>query len=294
MNWLSHNVLPKIKALVSPQPVKENLWIKCTSCSQMIFHREFAEHWNCCHSCGYHMPLPPKKRTELLFDAGSEEAIAVKKAADDPLQFRDIKKYSDRLRDTRGRTGEADAIYVAAGRINGMPTVVASFDFGFMGGSMGQTVGNGLVAAANAAVNRRAALIIVPSSGGARMQEGILSLMQMPRSVVAIEQVRAAELPYIVLLAHPTTGGVTASFAMLGDVHIAEPGAIIGFAGRRVIEETVREELPEDFQSAEYLKAHGMVDMVVARREQKQVIANLLALLMAGNTPKPKAITEAA
>ena len=293
MNWLSHNVLPKIKALVSPKPVKENLWIKCTSCNQMIFHREFAENWNCCHNCGAHLPLPPKRRMELLFDKGSTEEIAVKKAADDPLQFRDVKKYSDRLRDTRGRTGEQDAIYVVAGRINGMPAVVASFDFGFMGGSMGQTVGNGLVAAATAAINRKAALIIVPSSGGARMQEGILSLMQMPRSVVAIEQVRKAELPYIVLMAHPTTGGVTASFAMLGDVHIAEPGAIIGFAGRRVIEETVREELPEDFQSAEYLKAHGMVDMVVARRDQKQTIANLLALLLSSTGGKPKALTHA-
>ena len=283
MNWLSNKVLPKIKALVAPQPVKENLWIKCAACSQMIFHREFAENWNCCHNCGYHMPLSPKRRMELLLDDGSMEAIAVKRATDDPLTFRDNKRYSDRLRDTRNRTGEADAISVAAGRIEGTLVVVAAFDFGFMGGSMGQTVGNGLVAAATAAINRRAALIIVPSSGGARMQEGILSLMQMPRSVVAIEQVREAGLPYIVLLAHPTTGGVTASFAMLGDVHIAEPGAIIGFAGRRVIEETVREELPEDFQSAEYLKAHGMVDMVVARAQQKQTIANILSLLMAGN-----------
>lgn len=286
MNWLSRTVLPKIKALVSPEPAKETLWIKCGSCSQMIFHRECEENWNTCNACGYHMPLSPAARAQLLFDANSIESISVITAEKDPLGFRDRKKYSDRLKEARSKTGDDDAISVAAGEINGNPAVIATFNFSFMGGSMGQTVGNGIVKAARQAIQRQAALIIVPSSGGARMQEGILSLMQLPRSIVAVEELREAGLPYIVLLAHPTTGGVTASFAMLGDLQIAEPGAIIGFAGRRVIEETVREKLPEDFQSAEYLKEHGMVDMVLPRRDQKRVIGSILDMLMSSQPAK--------
>ncbi|HCP18833.1 MAG TPA: acetyl-CoA carboxylase carboxyl transferase subunit beta [Alphaproteobacteria bacterium] len=286
MNWLSRTVLPKIKALVSPEPTKETLWIKCGSCSQMIFHREFVDNWNICNACGYHMPLSPAARAQLLFDANSIEPISVTTAQKDPLGFRDRKKYADRLKEARTKTGDDDAISVSAGEINGNPAVMAVFNFSFMGGSMGQTVGNGIVKAARQAIQRKAALIIVPSSGGARMQEGILSLMQLPRSIVAIEELREAGLPYIVLLAHPTTGGVTASFAMLGDLQIAEPGAIIGFAGRRVIEETVREKLPEDFQSAEYLKEHGMVDMVLARRDQKHVIGSILDMLMSSQSAK--------
>ena len=286
MNWLSRTVLPKIKALVSPEPAKETLWIKCGSCSQMIFHREFEDNWNTCNACGYHMPLSPAARAQLLFDANSIESISVITAEKDPLGFRDRKKYSDRLKEARSKTGDDDAISVAAGEINGNPAVIATFNFSFMGGSMGQTVGNGIVKAARQAIQRQAALIIVPSSGGARMQEGILSLMQLPRSIVAVEELREAGLPYIVLLAHPTTGGVTASFAMLGDLQIAEPGAIIGFAGRRVIEETVREKLPEDFQSAEYLKEHGMVDMVLPRRDQKRVIGSILDMLMSSQPAK--------
>lgn len=281
MNWLSRTVLPKIKAFVSTEEVKENLWTKCPSCEQMIFHREFEANWNVCGSCGHHMPLAPEARLALLLDTDSMEPVKVNVAGADPLQFRDLKRYTDRLKGARDKATHDDAIAVAAGSINGLPVVLAVFDFSFMGGSMGQTVGNGIVAAANEAVKRNAALIVVPSSGGARMQEGILSLMQLPRTVIAIDRLRDAGLPYIVLLAHPTTGGVTASFAMLGDIHIAEPGAIIGFAGRRVIEETVREKLPDDFQSAEYLKEHGMVDMVVPRPEQRQVIGSILSLLMA-------------
>jgi acetyl-CoA carboxylase carboxyl transferase subunit beta len=284
MNWLSRTVLPKIKALVSPEPAKENLWIKCGACSQMIFHREFEENWNTCNACGYHMPLAPASRALLLCDADSIETIAVATADKDPLGFRDRKKYADRLKEARTKTGDDDAILVSVGKINGRPVVIATFNFAFMGGSMGQTVGNGIVKAAREAIHRNAALIIVPSSGGARMQEGILSLMQLPRTIVAIEEIREANLPYIVLLAHPTTGGVTASFAMLGDIQIAEPGAIIGFAGRRVIEETVREKLPDDFQSAEYLQEHGMVDMVLPRRDQKRVIGSLLDMLMTQQT----------
>ena len=199
---------------------------------------------------------------------------------DDPLKFRDSKRYTDRLRDTRNKTGLNDAIAVAAGHINGYACVLAAFDFRFMGGSMGRMVGNGIVRAAEEAVIRKGALITVPSTGGARMQEGVLSLMQLPRTIAAVEKVRDSGLPYVVLLAHPTTGGVTASFAMLGDIQIAEPGAIIGFAGRRVIEETVREKLPENFQTAEYLMEHGMVDAVVPRSEQANYIGRILEFLM--------------
>ncbi|HCD21774.1 MAG TPA: acetyl-CoA carboxylase carboxyl transferase subunit beta, partial [Alphaproteobacteria bacterium] len=280
MNWITNAVLPKIKALVSTNDVPENLWIKCKSCGQMIFHREFEQAYNCCSTCGHHDPLPPESRFAMTFDDGKFDSISLNAVNDDPLKFRDSKKYSDRLRDTRSKTGLNDAIAVAAGKVNGYPCVIAAFDFRFMGGSMGRMVGNGIIAAANEAVSRKAALITVPSTGGARMQEGVLSLMQLPRTIVAVDKVRDAGLPYLVLLAHPTTGGVTASFAMLGDIQIAEPGAIIGFAGRRVIEETVREKLPEDFQTAEYLMDHGMVDAVVARSDQAAYIGKILDFLM--------------
>ena len=280
MNWITNSVLPKIKAWVQSEDVPENLWVKCTACNQMIFHREFEIAYNCCTTCGHHAPLPPEQRFAMTFDDGKYEIIALSAIEDDPLKFRDSKKYSDRLRDTRNKTGLNDAIAVAAGKVNGFPCVMAAFDFRFMGGSMGRMVGNGIIAAANEAVARNAALITVPSTGGARMQEGVLSLMQLPRTIVAVEKVRDAGLPYFVLLAHPTTGGVTASFAMLGDIQIAEPGAIIGFAGRRVIEETVREKLPEDFQTAEYLMDHGMVDAVVARSEQAAYFGKILDFLM--------------
>jgi acetyl-CoA carboxylase carboxyl transferase subunit beta len=280
MNWLSKNVLPKIKALVTTENVKENLWVKCTSCSQMIFHRDFEDQFNTCTTCGNHMPLSPDRRIAMLLDGGRGEVIALDKSKDDPLQFRDKKRYMDRLKDTRSKTGVQDAIMVAAGTIKGQNVVIAAFDFRFMGGSMGRAVGDGILRAADEALARNAALITVPSTGGARMQEGILSLMQLPRTIIAVNKMKTAGLPYLVLLAHPTTGGVTASFAMLGDIHIAEPGAIIGFAGRRVIEETVREKLPENFQTAEYLMEHGMVDMVTPRSEQHDVIGRILTMLM--------------
>ena len=280
MNWLTNSVLPKIKAWVQSDDMLENLWVKCSACNQMIFHREFEIANNCCTTCGYHAPLAPEQRFAMTFDNGKFETIALPAINDDPLKFRDSKKYSDRLRDTRNKTGLNDAIAVAAGKVNGFPCVMAAFDFRFMGGSMGRMVGNGIITAANEAVSRNAAFITVPSTGGARMQEGVLSLMQLPRTIVAVEKVRDAGLPYFVLLAHPTTGGVTASFAMLGDIQIAEPGAIIGFAGRRVIEETVREKLPEDFQTAEYLMDHGMVDTVVSRSEQAAYFGKILDFLM--------------
>ena len=289
MNWITNSVLPKIKAWVKSDDVPENLWVKCSACNQMIFHREFETAYNCCSTCGHHAPLAPASRFAMTFDDGAFDMISLPAIEDDPLKFRDSKKYSDRLRDTRSKTGLNDAIAVAAGKVNGYPCVIAAFDFRFMGGSMGRMVGNGIIAAANEAGSRKAALITVPSTGGARMQEGVLSLMQLPRTIVAVDKVRDAGLPYLVLLAHPTTGGVTASFAMLGDIQIAEPGAIIGFAGRRVIEETVREKLPEDFQTAEYLMDHGMGDAVVARSDQAAYIGKILDFLMG-----PKGTSKAA
>lgn len=280
MNWITNSVLPKIKAWVQSEDVPDNLWVKCRSCGQMIFHREFEEANNCCATCGNHAPLSPANRFRMTFDEGNYELVELGSINEDPLKFKDTRRYSDRLRDTRAKTGLADAISVAHGTIGGKPAVMAAFDFRFMGGSMGRLVGNGIIAAANEAVARNAALITVPSSGGARMQEGVLSLMQLPRTILAVDKVRDANLPHIVLLAHPTTGGVTASFAMLGDLQLAEPGAIIGFAGRRVIEETVREKLPDDFQTAEYLQDHGMVDSVVARSEQHAFLARVLGFLM--------------
>lgn len=280
MNWITNSVLPKIKALVQVEDVPDNLWVKCKSCGQMIFHREFEEANNCCATCGNHAPLPPEQRFKMTFDGGNYELVSLESINEDPLKFRDTRRYSDRLKETRAKTGLKDAIAVAHGMIGGKPAVIAAFDFRFMGGSMGRLVGNGIIAAAKEAVARKAALITVPSSGGARMQEGVLSLMQLPRTILAVDMVRDAGLPHIVLLAHPTTGGVTASFAMLGDLQLAEPGAIIGFAGRRVIEETVREKLPEDFQTAEYLQDHGMVDSVVKRSEQPAYLARILGFLM--------------
>lgn len=282
MNWITNSVLPKIKAWVQSEDVPDNLWVKCKSCGQMIFHREYEQTYNCCSTCGNHAPLPPERRFAMTFDGGEFERIELPKILEDPLKFKDSRRYSDRLKETRSKTGLQDAIAVAAGKIGGHDAVIAAFDFRFMGGSMGRMVGNGILAAAEAAVARNAALITVPSTGGARMQEGVLSLMQLPRTILAVDKVRDANLPHIVLLAHPTTGGVTASFAMLGDLQLAEPGAIIGFAGRRVIEETVREKLPENFQTAEYLQEHGMVDAVVSRAEQPAYLGRILGFLSAG------------
>ena len=279
MNWITNYVRPKIQALVNKREVRDDLWAKCDDCGQMVFHRELESNLRVCPHCGYHMRLLARRRLELLFDDGQYNLIELPEAVSDPLKFRDRKRYSERLKDAQSKSKEREAILVAHGRIGGHAVVVAAFDFSFMGGSMGIAVGEGLLAGARLAALQQAALIAIPASGGARMQEGILSLMQMPRSVVAVELVKDAGLPYIVLLTDPTTGGVSASFAMLGDVAIAEPGAIIGFAGQRVIKETIRETLPEGFQRAEYLLDHGMVDMVVPRAELKDTIARLLGLL---------------
>ena len=279
MNWIKETVLPKFKAFVKIKEPEEVLWIKCKSCSQMIFHKEFSANNNVCKTCGFHDHLSAKERIQFLLDKDSIENIRISNPKLDPLNFKDKKKYSDRIKDAQSKTKLDDALLVSFGLIDKTPVILACFDFAFMAGSMGRYVGDGLILASEEAIKRKCSLIVVPSSGGARMQEGIFSLMQMPRSTIAINKIKKAKLPYIVLHANPTTGGVTASFAMLGDVHIAEPGAIIGFAGRRVIEETVKEKLPEDFQTAEYLKSHGMIDIVVPRSEQKSKISKLLKSL---------------
>ena len=285
MNWLTEYVRPKIRSLITRKEVPEDLWHKCPACEQMIFHRELERNLHVCPHCGHHMRLPALKRIAATFDDGADgktggTRIELPSVPADPLKFRDRRRYSDRLKEAQSATGLADACVVAHGTVGGHRAVIASFEFGFMGGSMGTAVGEAIVAAARLAVLQEAALIVFPSSGGARMQEGALSLMQMPRTTIAVSQVKAARLPYIVVLTDPTTGGVTASFAMLGDIHIAEPGALIGFAGQRVIEQTVREKLPDGFQRAEYLLDHGMVDMVVRRADMRDTLARLLGLLM--------------
>ena len=279
MNWLTNFVRPKLRQLVGQKDVPENLWDKCPGCGQMIFHRDHEKDLRVCQQCGHHMRVPARQRFDMLFDEGRYEVSDLPKTVSDPLKFRDSKKYTERLKDARGRTGAADALSVALGKLGGMDAVVAAFEFGFMGGSMGIAVGEGLLTAARLAVTHQAPFIVVPSSGGARMQEGALSLMQMARTTIAVEEVRDAGLPYIVVLTDPTTGGVSASFAMLGDVTIAEPGAVIGFAGARVIEQTIREKLPEGFQRAEYLLDHGMVDIVVHRHDLRRILIRVLALL---------------
>ena len=284
MNWLTNFIRPRIRSIVGEQKdVPDNLWQKCEACEGMLFHKELKTNMNVCYHCGHHLALEVKDRLALLFDEGRYDRIPGPRVPHDPLKFKDRKRYADRLKESQAKTKEADAIHIASGTIEGKKAVIAAFDFAFMGGSMGTAVGEGIVKAAEVAVKEQAALIVIPSSGGARMQEGALSLMQMPRTIIAVDMVKDEGLPYIVLLTNPTTGGVSASFAMVGDIHMAEPGAMIGFAGRRVIEETVRETLPKEFQTAEYLLEHGMVDMVVKRAELKETIGRILGLLMTKN-----------
>jgi len=281
MNWLTNYVRPRLRALVERRRVEvpENLWHQCPACERMIFHRDLDANRRVCPHCDHHFRVGPEFRSRELFGERWEE-LELPRVPVDPLRFRDLKRYTDRLKEAQQRTGRHDAIAAAAGEIDGLPAVVAVMDFAFMGGSMGRAVGEGLVTAAREAVRRRAAFVVFTASGGARMQEGALSLMQMARTTAAVQEVKEAGLPYVVVLTDPTTGGVTASFAMLGDIHIAEPGALIGFAGRRVIEQTIRERLPDNFQTAEYLCEHGMVDMVVHRHELPRVLARVLGLLV--------------
>ena len=282
MNWLTDYVRPKIKALVrSNRPeVPENLWVNCPSCERMIFHRDLETNQRVCPHCAHHFRVGPDYRFRTLFDDDSWTRIELPKVETDPLKFRDRKRYAERLKEAQSRTGNTDAIEAAHGQIEGLPAVMAVMNFDFMAGSMGCALGEGMLAAARLAVLQEAAFVVVTASGGARMQEGALSLMQMPRTTIAIEEVKEAGLPYIVILTDPTTGGVTASFAMLGDIAIAEPGAQIGFAGQRVIEQTIREKLPEGFQKAEYLLEHGMIDMVVHRFELRPTLARIIRLLL--------------
>ena len=278
MNWLTNFVRPKIRALVV-NDVPDNLWEKCPKCEQMIFRKELEANLQVCPHCDNHLRLNVNSRIKSLFDDGDFTKIKYKSSVNDPLKFKDSKRYSDRLKTARENTKENDAVVVGYGRIGGQKVVAVFFLFEFMGGSMGVAVGEAIIAGAEYAVSKGYSFLVVPCSGGARMQEGIFSLMQMPRTVAAITRVKEAELPYIVLLTNPTTGGVSASFAMLGDIHIAEPGALIAFTGPRVIEGTIREKLPEGFQLSEYLLEHGMVDMVVHRKELKMKIANILSIL---------------
>ncbi len=280
MNWLTNLVLPKIRAAVGRKAVPENLWHKCPGCEQMLFYRELEANLHVCRNCGHHLRIGALLRLKILFDDGVFARIELPRTVVDPLKFRDRKRYTERLKEGQAAFGPgSDAVVVAHGRVGGFPVVVAAFEFGFMGGSMGIAAGEALLAAAKLAVLQEAALIVVPASGGARMQEGVLSLMQMPRTIIAADMVKEAGLPYIVLLTDPTTGGVSASFAMVGDITLAEPGAVVGFAGARVIEETIRETLPDGFQRSEYLLEHGMIDQVAPRAEMRATLGRILGLL---------------
>ena len=293
MNWISNYVRPKINSLFSRREVPENLWTKCDECGQMLFHRELKDNLRVCTNCGNHMYISPQERFAALFDGGSFREVSVPKPIEDPLKFRDQKRYPDRLRAAQKASSQTEAMLVAEGDVLRTPIVAAAQDFGFMAGSMGMYVGNAIIAAAERAVKLKRPLVLFSAAGGARMQEGILSLMQMPRTTVAIDMLREAGLPYIVVLTHPTTGGVTASYAMLGDVQIAEPGALICFAGPRVIEQTIRETLPEGFQRAEYLLDHGMLDRVTPRGEIRTELATIIRMLTGagpvvhGDLPRP-------
>ncbi len=298
MNWISNYVRPTINSLFSRREVPENLWSKCDSCGTMLFHRELSDNLNVCTNCGHHMQIGARDRLSSIFDGGVFVEVRVPDPIADPLQFRDQKKYTDRIKDARKKTGEKDAMLVAEGEMNRGKVVVAVQDFSFMGGSMSIFVGNAIIAAAERAIKLKCPLILFSAAGGARMQEGILGLMQMPRTTIAVQMLQEAGLPYIVVLTHPTTGGVTASYAMLGDVQIAEPNALIGFAGARVIEQTIGEKLPEGFQRAEYLLDHGMIDRVTKRTDLKDELTTIVRLLMGqppavkGELPAPEAAPE--
>ena len=286
MNWLINVVRPKINSLWERREAPaENLWIKCPETGQLVFHKDVEANDWVIPGSGHHLRMGAKQRLAATLDEGFEE-ISLPEVAHDPLKFRDEKKYADRLKDARTKTSMQDAVKIAVGKIEGAPVTVVVQDFDFMGGSLGMAAGEAIVKGLETAVARDTPLVLFAASGGARMQEGILSLMQMPRTTVAVQMLREAKKPYIVVLTNPTTGGVTASYAMLGDVHIAEPGALIGFAGPRVIEQTIREKLPAGFQRSEYLKDHGMVDMVVHRKDMRATLARLCRLLSAGPVAK--------
>lgn len=277
MNWLTRvrNAIPFIAKRDTP----DNLWIKCSGCAQMIFAKEYEDNLSVCPVCNHHGRIGPADRFGQLFDEGSWTILANPKTLEDPLKFRDSKKYVDRLKSARAETGEADALVNAKGTIEKQPVVIGVQDFAFMGGSMGVAVGEAFIAGVRTAIAAHCPYVIFTASGGARMQEGILSLMQMPKMTVGVQELRDAGLPYIVVLTDPTSGGVMASYAMLGDVHIAEPKATLAFTGRRVIENTIREKLPDDFQTSQYLLDHGMLDMVVSRKDLRETLSRLISYL---------------
>ena len=286
MNWINNVVRPKIRSILRRE-TPENLWIKCPETGQLVFYKDVEQNQFVIPSSGYHMRISAPKRLGTMFDGGEYEDIALPDVQVDPLKFRDERRYADRLKDARTKTGFQDAVKVGIGRMEGQMVTIAVQDFDFMGGSLGMAAGEAVVTGLETAVRRETPFVMFAASGGARMQEGILSLMQLPRTTVAVQMLREANKPYIVVLTNPTTGGVTASYAMLGDVHIAEPGALIGFAGPRVIEQTIREKLPAGFQRAEYLAEHGMVDMVVHRHQLRATLANLCRLLTKQPAPVP-------
>jgi acetyl-CoA carboxylase carboxyl transferase subunit beta len=296
MNWISNVVRPKIRSFLNRRDTPENLWIKCPETGQLVFYKDVEANSFVIPGSEYHMRMGATARMKSMFDNETWFDIAVPAVPIDPLKFRDERRYSDRLRDARNKTGTTDAVKLGYGKLDGLPVVIAVQDFDFMGGSLGMAAGEAVIKGLETAVAKSTPFIIFAASGGARMQEGILSLMQLPRTTVAVQMLREAGKPYIVVLTNPTTGGVTASYAMLGDVQIAEPGALVGFAGPRVIEQTIREKLPEGFQRAEYLREHGMVDMVVHRRELRATLSNLCRLLtrapavMAASVPQPSAV----
>jgi len=286
MNWISNVVRPKIRSFLRRE-TPENLWIKCPETGQLVFYKDVEANQFVIPSSNYHMRISASQRLKHMFDNGEYEEIALPEVMLDPLKFRDERRYADRLRDARTKTGLDDAIKLGIGRLDGLMVTIGVQDFDFMGGSLGMAAGEAVITGIETAVQRGTPFIIFAASGGARMQEGILALMQLPRTTAAVQLLREAKKPYIVVLTNPTTGGVTASYAMLGDVQIAEPGALIGFAGPRVIEQTIREKLPEGFQRAEYLAAHGMVDMVVHRHKLRATLAELCRLLMRAPAAEP-------
>jgi acetyl-CoA carboxylase carboxyl transferase subunit beta len=282
MNWIKNFVRPKIRSLLGSdkREVPENMWVKDPDTGQMVFYKDLEANQYVMPQSNYHMRMPPDVRLTSMFDDGAFEKIAMPQVPADPLKFRDERRYADRIKEARAKTGAEDCILAGTGLLDGIAVTIAVQDFAFMGGSLGMAAGEAIITAMRSAAAKKTPFIFFISSGGARMQEGVLSLMQMPRTIVAVQELRAAKLPYIVVMTHPTTGGVTASYAMLGDVQIAEPAALIGFAGQRVIEQTIREKLPDGFQRAEYLEEHGMVDMVVHRHQMRQTLSRIVRMLM--------------
>ena len=280
MNWINNVVRPRIRSLLNKREAPENYWIKCPESGELVYYKDLEENQWVVPNSGHHMKVKARDRLRLFFDDGVYDELPAPQVTADPLKFRDVKRYSDRLKENRTKTGTEDSVIAATGRLLGMDITAAVHEFDFMAGSLGMAAGQAIINAMEKAVENRTPFIIFTASGGARMQEGILSLMQMPRTTIAIQRMREAGLPYVVVLTNPTTGGVTASYAMLGDIHIAEPGATIGFAGARVIQDTIREKLPAGFQRSDYLREHGMIDLVVHRHELRATIGSLIAMFM--------------